>query len=610
VDNTPKGVGVAAALRAHTLCSNSLFSPKPLRMQALDARLQVRATQKQADELIASQPSYLELALDQQQHAAESSEEGFDQDGDTLATAPAGTWSKPTPAEHKWHPRSEHSSPPRGRRLQQQQQWQVPSSTERHRRVAELTEFIALQQRLPFRPAVALPLGAFHAPKAVEIGDGLDVVAAVLRASTGELQLRACGDWAPLASDGSGSSVGGKEDGGEEERWLKQQSALREARGSPSSDGSGAGFAAVVGRRPAALDTAAAAVTAAGRAQAHTASLSRPLRALIGAGLVSSGSSGSLATLTAYSRSGLWAEGDEEADAEAQAYVTDQRQAAKLPQAALVLQAAWRARGPRLKLTRLVLPRLTGDALRNVIGNCACKHGCMRQVQDNLLTLSSPLRFLALRRRSGLRLLQPAWASWRAWCRAAAHERRRRQRAALAAWRELTELRTEYLAKVLCMLRRSGALAKDGPVISIWALCAPVGAARRPGCRRPCLGALLGAILTRQYPLRRMRAFFSAWRQYLHAKQSARSAALAAAAAKGASGARRALLQTVSSFWRAWAQTRLAERLGLPPALPTPMPPVFCDWIWRHQHSADLRQRAISFHTTYRTQSMLCELDS
>jgi hypothetical protein len=56
------------------------------------------------------------------------------------------------------------------------------------------------------------------------------------------------------------------------------------------------------------------------------------------------------------------------------------------------------------------------------------------------------------------------------------------------------------------MLRRSGALRCDVSALHIWELCAPSepGTAALAACR-PCLGAMLGAILRRQYPLRRMR---------------------------------------------------------------------------------------------------------
>jgi hypothetical protein len=147
---------------------------------------------------------------------------------------------------------------------------------------------------------------------------------------------------------------------------------------------------------------------------------------------------------------------------------------------------------------------------------------------------------------------------------------------------------------------------------------------------------MMGGILLRQYPLRRMRvrvlrggcrgapavcaarpwrarsswrlrltrspsllphaqAVLDAWRAHVQARQAARTAALARADGAYADLARGGVGRAALAFWRAWAAARRAQRLGAPaPPLPLPPPPGFDEWVERRHCRVLAEQHAAS----------------
>jgi hypothetical protein len=188
----------------------------------------------------------------------------------------------------------------------------------------------ALENRLPFRPAGRLPGGACHQPARAA------VCAAQLDASL----------WPRRMAPADGATASAACDAGSPGR------ARGGARGAEAGTDAGGTCGRGAGERP-----------------GHSAS--KPLTCTVGqsaaAALINAvssrcaGAAGSSSSRGAGgwgdpcgSKSALWAEGDAEADCEAEAYLSRRLRRLRLPQAALMLQCAWRARGPRLLFSRWV----------------------------------------------------------------------------------------------------------------------------------------------------------------------------------------------------------------------------------------------------------------
>lgn len=276
---------------------------------------------------------------------------------------------------------------------------------------------------------------------------------------------------------------------------------------------------------------------------------------------------------------------DAAADAEVDAFVEAERRACQLRGAALTLQAAWRALGPRLRLAR----------------------------------------FSALRARRRARALQPAWRAWRGWARAFVHHRDRVARAALLEWRQLVVLEAALYRLVVSRLMRApgvAAAAARAPALRVWALSLPPGAegfAAGPPPRAPGVGAMLGAMARRQQPLRVARAYLGAWRARTRNAAQRRQLALSCAAARR-QARRGAVARAGLLFWSAWAKATRAERgssggvggsgggaFELPAGLVAP-PPGFEEWRARHAAAARDRRRAAELHAVLRARSSLREL--
>jgi hypothetical protein len=191
-----------------------------------------------------------------------------------------------------------------------------PPGAVRAKRSSGVSEQLALTAWPPFEPADALHPGVLHRHNAdLDFRDR-------------EYEIGRC----------SGGSSGAAPSGPDAAEKQPQQQAPRLRGG-----GGGGGPAPAVRGSLAGVPLPLQALLLAGRATGPTAkcrvgSSSRGAEPVSDA-LVSRGG-------------GLWTESEAEADAEADAHLAQLRRAALLPGAALALQSAWRARGPRLKLSR------------------------------------------------------------------------------------------------------------------------------------------------------------------------------------------------------------------------------------------------------------------
>ncbi|GFH13601.1 uncharacterized protein HaLaN_09525 [Haematococcus lacustris] len=223
-------------------------------------------------------------------------------------------------------------------------------------------------------------------------------------------------------------------------------------------------------------------------------------------------------------------------DDDIDAYLAQDRWTRDAPGAALVLQAAWRARAPRIHFNRYYSQRQAAlrRQLRSVLG---------------------PLRKLVLALR---------------------HQRLWLLRSSFREWRQLGELKMLLFAKVMARLKGSMTDIRESQSPQrLWRLCTAPG--QDPWRSKISLGALCRNLLLTQAPRRKMGAYFGAWRQSVAVRMQQRSEGVAV------------LQRLEARRTRDWLHLLFRPRID-----------IWDDWLWEHNRSRELAQRVNKLHSGYR----------
>lgn len=255
-------------------------------------------------------------------------------------------------------------------------------------------------------------------------------------------------------------------------------------------------------------------------------------------------------------------------DAEIDAFVTAHMVVYHAPEAATVMQSAWRMRGPRLLFVRYMELRTR----------------CRRRV---LLAFFRPWASLTLaRQRRDRQVLRTYWA----------------------AWRQMVQLKDVYYGKLAARLQNT-LKNTDAPSCSLmWVLCndpsegtSGGGGSMRISAANISIGSVMRNILKRRMPLRIQQLTLRAWHEFTRAMLERRQQTLLDTERMRRDRSRN-VLSTCFRFWFRYATTKIADRLGITPPLFRPKEPAFDAWLLGHQHKAEMRVKLEQFRTVRRLQ--------
>lgn len=212
----------------------------------------------------------------------------------------------------------------------------------------------------------------------------------------------------------------------------------------------------------------------------------------------------------------------DELDVEIRSYIKDYKFASNLPDAVLQIQAAWRARGPRLFFSRFV------------------------SLRDRSLTHTLGFYFSHLAK----------------YTRAPRHLRRRLLQRCMSEWREIIHLKMQLYSKLILKLKASMMIdvADSQSPNHLWMLCTAPG--EDPWRSHLNLGRLVSNMIVRQAPQRRTRLYFDLWKDFVRVKAQQRVAAAARLASVEASRMRENI-RMAFIFWFRFAIVSVADRLRI-----------------------------------------------
>eukprot|EP00798_Chlamydomonas_sp_ICE-L_P002279 gene2279-8547_t len=225
-----------------------------------------------------------------------------------------------------------------------------------------------------------------------------------------------------------------------------------------------------------------------------------------------------------------------------------------LPDAALALQTAWRARGPRLMLKNFIIQ----------------KH------------------------RSNRYALYSTMIPWLVLVRAVKYARVRLMRMCFQEWRELGLLKMQLYSKAIVKLRASMLDVRESQSPQhLLLLCMAEG--EKPWKAKLSLGRLVSNIIIRQYPARMLKLYFNVWRKSVYGVDSQRSKA-AQTIENMIDGRVKKQLLEVFRFWYRYAVTKVSERLEIDIPLFRPRMPIWDSWLTEHIRSQELKSRIPLLH--------------
>eukprot|EP00198_Chlamydomonas_reinhardtii_P000750 XP_001690085.1 predicted protein [Chlamydomonas reinhardtii] len=241
-------------------------------------------------------------------------------------------------------------------------------------------------------------------------------------------------------------------------------------------------------------------------------------------------------------------------DAEIDAYVGDYKFEQYAPEAALVVQTAWRAQRVRVFFNRYWAVR-------------------QKHLRRQLRLAFSPLKQLVL---------------------AVLHARRRLLRRAFEEWREWIRLSDELFLRFVIKLRASiGSVKEHATPQQLWQLCTPPGG--DPWAAKLTLGALVANVLRRQMPSRTAAMYLTAWRKAV-ANQVVKRQAAGEVLRRMDQGRFKEYVRLLFRFWFRWAIIQVSERLQIPPPIFRPRIPEWDAWLFKHTRSRELHSRIVLLH--------------
>ena len=254
----------------------------------------------------------------------------------------------------------------------------------------------------------------------------------------------------------------------------------------------------------------------------------------------------------------------DELEGEITAYIQDFKFSSNLPDATLQIQAAWRARGPRVFLSR----------------------------------------FLAQRNRGLNRTLSFYFHHLAKYAQAPRYFRQRMLQRCFSEWREILQLKMQLYAKLILKLKASMMIdvTDSQSPNHLWRLCTAPG--EDPWRSRLNLGRLVSNMIIRQAPQRRTKLYFDAWREFVAIKTQQRVMAAARLASVEATRMRDNI-RTAFRFWFRYAIVSVADRLKIEAPLFRPRIPEWDQWLFEHNRSRELNQRSERLHRGFRMRHCL-----